>query len=164
LSTKHPEQIVYVDEAGIDNRQEYEYGYSQVGERFHALKSGKRSERVSWISALKQSQLFAPMTFEGSCNHDLFEMWVEECLIPQLTGGDVIVIDNASFHHSQAIEEIVIEAGCEIWYLPAYSPDLNKIEHWWFVLKNWMKQRWEEFENFRDCVDAAFKNCPNVYA
>ncbi len=42
-------------------------------------------------------------------------------------------IDNASFHHSQTIDEIVAQAGCEILYLPAYSPDLNKIEHWWFV-------------------------------
>jgi transposase len=49
--------------------------------------------------------------------------------VPQLQPGDVIVIDNASFHHGQAIEEIVAQAGCEIWYLPPYSPDLNEIEH-----------------------------------
>lgn len=102
------------------------------------------------------------MTFEGSCNRVLFEMWLEQYLIPQLQPGDVIVIDNASFHHSQAIEEMVGQAGSEIWYLPVYSPDLNLIEHWWFVLKNWMRQRWEEFDTFRDCVDAAFKHCPNV--
>jgi len=84
----------------------------------------------------------------------LFEMWLGQCLVPQLRPGDVIVIDNASFHHSQSIEEIVAEAGCEICYLPPYSPessrgklppaisiDLNKIEPWWFVLKNWMRQR-----------------------
>lgn len=164
MNSKMPHQIAYVDEAGIDNRQEYPYGYCKVGQRFYALKSGKRTERVSWIAALKEGRLFAPMTFEGSCNRDLFEMWLEQCLVPQLQPGDVIVIDNASFHRSQSIEEIVAQAGCEIWYLPAYSPDLNKIEHWWFVLKNWMRQRWDEFETFRDCVDAAFKQCPNVFA
>jgi transposase len=104
------------------------------------------------------------MTFAGSCNRDLFEQWLEQYLVPQLQPRDVIVIDNASFHHGQAIEEIVAQAGCEIWYLPAYSPDLNKIEHWWFALKNWMRQRWDEFDDFRDCVDAAFKNSPNVFA
>ncbi len=154
---------MYIDQAGIDNRQEYLYGYCKIGQRFYALKCGKRTHRVSWIAALKQGKLFAPMTFEGSCNRDLFELWLEQCLVPQLQAGDVIVLDNASFHRSQAIEEMVREAGCEVWYLPPYSPDLNQIEHWWFVLKNWMRQRWEEFDSFRDCVDAAFKQCPNVH-
>lgn len=153
---------MYVDEAGVDNREDYPYGYCEIGQRFYALKSGKRTERVSWIAALKQGKLFAPMTFEGACNRDLFEVWLEQSLVPQLQPGDVIIIDNASFHHSQTIEEIVAEVGCEIWYLPPYSPDLNKIEHWWFVLKNWMRQRWNEFDSFRNCVDAAFKQCPNV--
>lgn len=88
---------MYVDEAGIDNRDEYADGYCPIGQRFHALKSGKRTERVSWIAALKQGNLFAPMTFVGSCNRDLFEIWLEECLLPKLQPGDVIVIDNASF-------------------------------------------------------------------
>lgn len=158
-----PEQIVYVDEAGVDNRDNYLYGYCPIGQRFHALKSGKRTERVSWIAALKSDKLFAPLTYAGACNRNLFETWLEQCLIPQLQSGDVIVIDNASFHHSQTITEIAAEAGCELWYLPPYSPDLNKIEHWWFVLKNWMRQRWDEFDSFRDCVDAAFNHCSNVY-
>lgn len=102
------------------------------------------------------------MTFVGSCNRDLFETWLIDSLLPKLQPGDAIVIDNASFHRSQVIEEVAAQAGCELWYLPPYSPDLNNIEHWWFVLKNWMRQRWQEFETFRDCVDAAFKHCPNV--
>lgn len=134
-----------------------------MGQRFHALKSGKRTQRVSWMAALKQGNLFAPMTFSGSCNADLFEIWLKECLLRQLQPGDLIVIAHASFHHSQTIEEIVADAGSELWYLPPYSPDLNKIERWWFVLKNWMSQPWDEFENFRDCVDAAFKQRPNIY-
>ena len=157
-------QIVYVDEAGIDNRDQYPYGYSKVGQRFYALRAGKQTERVSWSAALKQGKLIAPMTllFSGSCNRDLFEVWLQECLLPQLQPGDMIVLDNASFHRSQAIDEIVAQAGCELWYLPPYSPDYNKIEPWWFMLKNWMRQRLDEFEDFRDCVDAAFKYCPNV--
>jgi len=49
-------------------------------------------------------------------------------------------------------------------YLPPYSPEENKIENWWAVLKTWMKQRFKEFETVRECVGAAFKNCPNVSA
>ncbi len=155
--------MVYVDEAGFDNRDDYPYGYSPKGERCYALKSGKRTERVSWIAALKEGKVFAPLTFEGSCNRDLFETWLEKSLIPQLQPGNIIIIDNATFHKGQSIREIVEEAGCEIWYLPPYSPDLNKIERWWSVLKTWMKQRIKEFETVGECVDAAFKKCPNVY-
>lgn len=85
-------------------------------------------------------------------------------MLPQLKPGDIIIIDNASFHKGEYIREIVEEAECEIWYLPPYSPDLNKIENWWAVLKTWMKQRLKEFDTVRECVDAAFKNCPNICA
>ncbi len=74
----------------MDNREDYPDGYCKVGERFYALKLGKRTERVSWIAAFKEGCLFAPMTFAGSCNRDLFEMWLEECLVPQLQPADVI--------------------------------------------------------------------------
>lgn len=164
LEKIEPNKIVYVDEAGFDNREDYPYGYSPKGERCYALKSGKKKERVSWISALKERRLFAPFTFSGSCNRDLFSEWLRKCLIPQLNPGDIIIIDNASFHKGETIQELVEEAGCYIWYLPAYSPDLNKIENWWAVLKTWMRQRLKEFETVRDCVDAAFKNSPNVFA
>ena len=164
LEEKAPDKLVYLDEAGIDNRSEYPYGYSPKGERVYAFKDGKRTERVSWIAALKQDTVFAPMTFEGTCNRILMEQWLQESLVPQLSEGDVLVMDNASFHKGQTIEEIVAEAGCEILYLPPYSPDLNEIEHWWFPLKNEMRKSRHEFETFRDCVDSAFKNHPNVYS
>lgn len=113
---------------------------------------------------MKEGQLLAPLTFEGSCNRDLFETWLKNCLLPQLEPGDIIIIDNASFHQGESIKEIVEATGCEIWYLPPYSPDLNKIENWWAVLKTWMKQRLKEFQTVRECVDAAFRHCPNVCA
>ncbi len=47
LSTLHPENIVYVDESGMDSRDEYDYGWSLKGQRFHALKSGHRLGRVN---------------------------------------------------------------------------------------------------------------------
>lgn len=105
-----------------------------------------------------------PLKVKGSCNRDLFETWLRDCLIPQLKTGDIIIMDNASFHQGEDIRKIVEEAEMEIWYLPPYSPDLNKIENWWAVLKTWMKQRLKEFETVRECVDAAFINCPNVCA
>lgn len=60
------EQIVYADEAGMDSRDDYAYGYSPKGERLYALKPGRRSERVNMIAALCNQQLLAPFTIEGA--------------------------------------------------------------------------------------------------
>ena len=108
----------------------YPYGCSPKGEKCLGLKSGKKRERTSWIGALREKKLFAPLTFAGSCNPYLFEYWLEFCLIPQLNVGDVIMVDNGSFHKGENIRKMVEEAGYEMWYLPAYSPYLNKIENW----------------------------------
>ena len=106
----------------------------------------------------------ANLNFEVCCNQDLFEAWFSQSLMPQWELKDIIILDNASFDQGETIREIVEVTGCELWYLPAYSPDLNKIENWLSVGKTWMKQRLSEFETVRESVDAAFKNCPNVFA
>jgi hypothetical protein len=62
------EIIVYVDEAGMDNREDYGYGWNSRGQRFYALKSGRRQGRVNMIAALCNQKLMAPFTVEGSCN------------------------------------------------------------------------------------------------
>jgi len=94
----------------------------------------------------------------------LVEAWLAPSLVAYLKPGDIVILDNASFHKGGNIREIIESAGCEVWYLPPYSPDLNKRENWWAVLKTWMKQRLKEFETVRECVDAAFKQCHNVFA
>ena len=68
----------------------------------HALQSGKRTAGVSGMTALPQGELFAPITFAGSCNPDFFERWLEQSLLPQLQPGNVIFIDYASFHRCHA--------------------------------------------------------------
>lgn len=108
LTTQADETIVYVDEAGMDNREDYGYGWNEKGERFHALKSGRRRGRVNMIAALRNHQLMAPFTIEGSCNRIVFEIWLETCLIPLLEPGQVVVIDNAMISE---VARIVLPAG-----------------------------------------------------
>ncbi len=58
----------------------------------------------------------------------VFETWLESCLLPLLEAGQVVVMDNATFHKGGRIEQLIQDAGCQLLYLPPYSPDLNKIE------------------------------------
>jgi len=147
------EQIVYADEAGMDNREDYGYGYSPKGERIHALKSGRRSGRVNMIAALCGQQLLAPFTIEGACNRTVFETWLLTCLLPVLKPGQKLVIDHATFHKGGRIEQLVKAAGCEIWYLPPYSPDLNQIERCWSWLKSRMRKQLDHFDTLREAME-----------
>ena len=157
LATVDPEAIVYADEAGMDNRDQYDYGYSPQGERLFALKSGRRSGRVNMIAALCHQQLLAPFTVEGACNRTIFELWLETCLIPLLRPGQKLVIDNATFHKGGRIEELVKAAGCEVWYLPPYSPDFNKIEHCWSWIKSRIRKCLDEFDTLREAMEHVLK-------
>ena len=151
-----PHNCVYLDEAGIDNTEDYSYGWCKRGERFAAERRGSRSERVSFIAALCQKTMLAPMTYEGYCNRNVFETWLEQALLPTLEPGKVIICDNATFHNGGRIQSLVEQAGCRLLYLPPYSPDLNPIEHWWFVLKNRMRKKIQAGDPFRAVVDQAF--------
>ncbi|BAI91518.1 putative transposase [Limnospira platensis NIES-39] len=113
------------------------YAYCEEGQRFHALKSGKRQGRVSYMAAWCHQQLLAPDRFEGCCNRTVFELWLEFILIPTLKPGQTLVLDNATFHQGGRIPELVEAAQCRLLYLPPYSPDLNKIEKYW----SWLKAR-----------------------
>ena len=112
--------MVYVDESGMDSRADYGYGYAPKGERIYALKSGRRDGRINMIAACCNRQLLAPFTFAGSCNRAVFEMWLERCLIPELRPGQVLVVDNATFHKGGRIAQLLQEAGCQLWYLPPW--------------------------------------------
>lgn len=146
---------MYIDESGIDNRDTYEYGWNEKGKRFHAFKEGKRSVRVSIIAALRNDNLIAPLTFEGSCNRQVFEKWIEEILMPTLLPGETLILDNATFHKSEKIRELIEMAECELRYLPPYSPDLNEIEHQWFPIKNRVRKMSNSNTPFRERVDKA---------
>lgn len=158
LRSYAPEQIVYIDEAGVDNTEDYAYGWCAQSERFYALKLGHRTCRISMIAGWCNQSVLAPMTFEGYCNSALVYAWVKQFLIPELKPRQVVVIDNASFHKSAAIREWIEQAGCKLLFLPPYSPDLNKIEKFWARLKHYLRKTLNQFQNFWDAVDNAFKS------
>lgn len=75
------------------------------------------------------------MCFEGTCDTNLFKVWLKQELLPNLVPGQVLILDNASFHKSIEIRKLVESHNCEILYLPPYSPDLNPIEKYWANMK-----------------------------
>jgi len=121
--------VFYLDECGVDHRLYREYGRAPRGERIYQAVAGKRRERTSIISASQHGKLVAPLVFQGSCNTEVVDVYFEKVLLPALPAGSVIVLDNARFHQSPTTQKLVAAAGCQLLFLPTYSPDLNPIEH-----------------------------------
>ena len=132
--------VFYLDECGVDHRLYREYGRAPRGERIYEEVSGKRRERTSIISASQGGKLVAPLVFQGSGNTEVLDTYFERVLLPALPPGSVIVLDNARFHQSPTTRKLVANAGCRLLFLPAYSPDLNPIEHLWASFKTRLRK------------------------
>ena len=130
------EQIVWVDECGLNRDLQRLYGRCPRHQRLYDEQSGKRFiARTSLIAAYADGKLFAPLRFEGHTDTQVFNTWLEQCLLPELQANQVIILDNATFHKSAKTQDLINSVGCQVLFLPPYSPDLNKIEPQWANLK-----------------------------
>jgi transposase len=85
-------------------------------------------------------------------------MIVEKDLPLHLRKGDVVIMDNASFHKSKRTKELIERAGCKLLFLPAYSPDFNPIEKFWGTLKSRIRTVVKLFCTLQEAIIQCFKN------
>ena len=112
---------------------------SPHGTRVYDLKPFYRGAKITVIGAITFKQVLAVMTLNGSMNGDAFEVFIEKCLVPQLSFGAVVVMDNVPAHKVATIEPLIKAVGASVLYLSPYSPDFNPIEHWWSQLKAFLR-------------------------
>ncbi|MCS6783374.1 MAG: transposase, partial [Gloeomargarita sp. SKYG98] len=108
------EEEFYIDQSGIDRREVYEYGWGVKGERVYGKKVGRKRERVSMMGGYYLGRLVEPLTWIGNCNLQVVLTWLREWLLPAIGRGKKIVLDNASFHRSSVLKQVVEAAGCEL--------------------------------------------------
>ena len=111
------------------------FGYAPKGMRCFGKHDRMSKLRTNVVGALTGDKLMTIALFDSTINTDIFEAWLQHGLLPVLPNGAVVVMDNASFHKSERIQEAIEAAGCFLEYLPPYSPDLNPIEHKWAQAK-----------------------------
>ena len=87
------------------------------------------------IGALRLQGPGACVSVEGATDTEIFEAYVRDALCPTLRPGDVVVMDNLSPHKASRALALIAQAGAEVRFLPAYSPDLNPIEPMWSKVK-----------------------------
>jgi len=147
--------VYFLDECGVNHGLYNTYARASRGEKVYADIDGSRRGRTSVISASLHNRLVCPFTFEGHCNGDVVETYFREMLLPSVARGSIIVLDNAAFHRSPALLALAEAAGVELVFLPAYSPDLNPIEHIWATLKAMLRDGLEAAEDKIAFIDNA---------
>jgi transposase len=135
-----PERLVFVDEMGAHTSLAPLYGYSRKGERVRLEVPRNRGKNTTLLASMTLGGMGETLAVEGSTNQEVFEAYVEHALAPTLQGGEVIVMDNLSAHKPAKVRELIEGRGCELIYLPAYSPDFNPIEEAFAKIKDMLRQ------------------------
>ena len=112
------------------------YGRARRGQRLVAAVPHGHWKTTTFIGALTAQGLTAPAVIDGAVNGETFLAYVRQVLVPTLTPGKIVVMDNLSSHKIEGVRQAIEATGAELRYLPPYSPDLNPIEQVWGRLKS----------------------------
>jgi transposase len=139
--TQHKsEELIFIDETGAVLNLTPSYARSPEGERTYAPKPTAKGSRISTIGALTTTGFSSAFCFEGTLNGDVFLYYVEHFLLPHLTPGKVVILDNAAAHQDEEALELIEQTGATVLFLPPYCPELNPIEYSWSKIKNFLRK------------------------
>lgn len=150
------ENIIFVDECGVEEEYQREYGWSPIGVRVHDVKSGKRGRRTNIIGGLWGKKHVAVSCYSQSIKGTVFEDWFEFELLAVIPYGSLVIMDNASHHRKKHLHAIAERYGVRLLFLPKYSPDFNPIEKSWANFKRWLCDNLYRFPNHDFAVDCFF--------
>jgi len=119
------------------------YGRSLRGTRLLAKVPHGHWKTLTFVAGLRADRIVAPCVFDGPINAASFLAWVEQALVPTLSRGDIVVMDNLSSHKNAAVRAALRAVGAKLFFLPAYSPDLNPIEQVFSKLKTLLRKAGE---------------------
>ena len=95
---------------------------------------------MTFLAALRHDRITAPFVLDGPINGEAFVAYVEQVLVPTLTPGDIVVMDNLGSHKSSEVRRMIRSVGARLLFLPPYSPDLNPIEQVFAKLKTLLRK------------------------
>ena len=120
---------MFIDETAVTTKMVRHYGRSPRGERLVASVPHGHWKTLTFIAALRFDGMTAPYVIDGAMDGPTFIAYVEQVLTPTLKKGDIVFMDNLRTHKVDGVRQAIEAVGASVRYLPAYSPDLNPIEH-----------------------------------
>jgi transposase len=135
------ERLVFVDEMGTNVSLHPLYACSKRGARARCSVPRNRGPNTTTLLASMTVEGMGPcLAVEGATTAAVFEAYIEKVLVPSLRCGQVGVMDNLSAHKGERIRELLESAGCELIYLPPYSPEFSPIEEAFSKLKGLLRK------------------------
>lgn len=138
-----PARLVFIDETGLSTKMSRLRGRALRGERCRSAVPHGHWKTTTFTGALRLCGMTAPMVLDGPMNGVTFRAYVEQVLVPTLAPGDIVVMDNLPAHKADGIRQAIEHAGCQLLFLPPYSPDFNPIENAFSKLKAHLRAKAE---------------------
>jgi transposase len=135
-----PWRLVFVDEMGTNTSLSPMYAYSPRGRRAYAKVPRNRGANTTLLASMSFEGMGPCLAVQGPTTATVFEAYVEKVLAPSLRRGQIVVVDNLGAHKGAKVRELIEERGCQLLYLPPYSPDFNPIEEAFSKIKGALRK------------------------
>jgi transposase len=132
-------RLVFIDETWVKTNMTRQHGRCARGQRLRAKVPHSRWRTLTFLAALRSDRIEAPCVLDGPINGQWFLAYVQQILVPTLKPGDIVIMDNLGSHKRLAVRQAIRGAGAKLFFLPAYSPDLNPIEQVFAKLKTLLR-------------------------
>jgi transposase len=133
-------RLVFIDETWAKTNMTPLRGWGPSGKRLIGHAPFGHWNTMTFIAALRHDAITAPWVIDGPINGEIFRTYVEQVLAPTLRQGDIVILDNLGSHKAPAIRRAIRAVGAKLFFLPAYSPDLNPIEQVFAKLKHLLRK------------------------
>lgn len=135
VASLDPAQVVFVDETSTHTSLCRRYARAPRGVRAHGSVPRNHGGNVTLLACLTPEGIGPSVTLPGAVDGPAFLADITQVLVPSLRPGQIVILDNLSAHKGVAVREAVAAVGCEVVFLPPYSPDFNPIELAFSVVK-----------------------------
>lgn len=135
-----PKRLVFIDETWVKTNMVRLRGRAPRGQRLREKVPYGHWNTMTFIGALRCDRIDAPCVLDQPVNGKSFLQYVRQFVVPTLHKGDMVMMDNLKSHQSREVRRAIRAAGAKLWFLPAYSPDLNPIEQAFAKLKELMRK------------------------
>src|SRR4051794_6613355 len=139
LQQVDPAQVVFVDECGTHTSMTRRRARAPRGSRARGAVPRNRGAMTTLLTGLSLAGMVPAMTVEGGTDTAVFATYLQHFLLPALSPGTVVVVDNVGAHKPERIRALFAAAGCRLLFLPAYSPDLSPVEEAFSKIKPLVK-------------------------